>query len=170
MKKLLCYLGILVLLFLLLLPPALRIFLKDKDETITDTETKTNETLVCKNDNFTVSTNYSGDEILMIVLKRVIQERDDLIDESNLESEDLIDESNLESEDLIDETNKELDELFDSIKDDETITYNEIDDSEVIGIDFDIYQHENLKLDLITKPIKEQQQYYESLNFKCLVK
>ena len=159
MKKLLCYLGILVLLFLLLLPPALRIFLKDKDETITDTETKTNETLVCKNDNFTVSTNYSGDEILMIVLKRVIQERDDLIDESNLESED-----------LIDETNKELDELFDSIKDDETITYNEIDDSEVIGIDFDIYQHENLKLDLITKPIKEQQQYYESLNFKCLVK
>lgn len=152
MKKLLCYLGILVLLFLLFLPPALRIFLKDKDATLDDDSNKTNETLVCKNDNFTINANYSGDDVLMIVLKRVIKE---------------------ESDDLGEEVSaplKDLDELFDSIKDDQTITYNRLEDSEVVGIDFEIYKHENLKLNLITKPIKEQQQYYESLNFKCLVR
>lgn len=152
MKKLLCYLGILVLLFLLFLPPALRIFLKDKDATLDDDSNKTNETLVCKNDNFTINANYSGDDVLMIVLKRAIKE---------------------ESDDLGEEVSaplKDLNELFDSIKDDQTITYNRLEDSEVVGIDFEIYKHENLKLNLITKPIKEQQQYYESLNFKCLVR
>lgn len=152
MKKLLCYLGILVLLFLLFLPPALRIFLKDKDATLDDDSNKTNETLVCKNDSFTINANYSGDDVLMIVLKRAIKE---------------------ESDDLGEEVSaplKDLNELFDSIKEDQTITYNRLEDSEVVGIDFEIYKHENLKLNLITKPIKEQQQYYESLNFKCLVR
>lgn len=152
MKKLLCYLGILVLLFLLFLPPALRIFLKDKDATLDDDSNKTNETLVCKNDNFTINANYSGDDVLMIVLKRAIKE----------ESDDLGEE--------VSASLKDLNELFDSIKDDQTITYNRLEDSEVVGIDFEIYKHENLKLNLITKPIKEQQQYYESLNFKCLVR
>ncbi len=152
MKKLLCYLGILVLLFLLFLPPALRIFLKDKDATLDDDNNKTNETLVCKNDNFTINANYSGDDVLMIVLKRAIKE----------ESDDLGEE--------VSDPLEDLNELFDSIKDDQTITYNKLEDSEVVGIDFEIYKHENLKLNLITKPIKEQQQYYESLNFKCLVR
>ncbi len=150
MKKLLCYLGILVLLFLLFLPPALRTFLKDKDATTNEDNNKTNATLVCKNDNFTINANYSGDDVLMIVLKRVIKEE--------------------ENEELVSESDKELNELFDSIKDDQTITYNKLEDSEVIGIDFEIYKHENLKMNLITKPIKDQQQYYESLNFKCLVR
>lgn len=152
MKKLLCYLGILVLLFLLFLPPALRIFLKDKDASLDDDNNKTNETLVCKNDNFTINANYSGDDVLMIVLKRAIKE----------ESDDLGEE--------VSDPLEDLNELFDSIKDDQTITYNKLEDSEVVGIDFEIYKHENLKLNLITKPIKEQQQYYESLNFKCLVR
>ncbi len=150
MKKLLCYLGILVLLFLLFLPPALRTFLKDKDATTNEDNNKPNATLVCKNDNFTINANYSGDDVLMIVLKRVIKEE--------------------ENEELVSEPDKELNELFDSIKDDQTITYNKLEDSEVIGIDFEIYKHENLKMNLITKPIKDQQQYYESLNFKCLVR
>ena len=150
MKKLLCYLGILVLLFLLFLPPALRTFLKDKDATTNEDNNKTNATLVCKNDNFTINANYSGDDVLMIVLKRVIKEE--------------------ENEELVSEPDKELNELFDSIKDDQTITYNKLEYSEVIGIDFEIYKHENLKMNLITKPIKDQQQYYESLNFKCLVR
>lgn len=150
MKKLLCYIGILVLLFLLFLPPALRTFLKDKDATTNEDNNKTNATLVCKNDNFTINANYSGDDVLMIVLKRVIKEE--------------------ENEELVSEPDKELNELFDSIKDDQTITYNKLEDSEVIGIDFEIYKHENLKMNLITKPIKDQQQYYESLNFKCLVR
>ena len=152
MKKLLCYLGILVLLFLLFLPPALRTFLKDKDATTNEDNNKTNATLVCKNDNFTINANYSGDDVLMIVLKRVIKE----------ESDDLVEE--------VSTPDKELNELFDSIKDDQTITYNKLEDFEVIGIDFEIYKHENLKMNLITKPIKAQQQYYESLNFKCLVR
>ena len=139
MKKLLCYLGILVLLFLLFLPPALRTFLKNKDATTNEDNNKTNAT-------------YSGDDVLMIVLKRVIKE----------ESDDLVEE--------VSTPDKELNELFDSIKDDQTITYNKLEDSEVIGIDFEIYKHENLKMNLITKPIKDQQQYYESLNFKCLVR
>lgn len=150
MKKLLCYLGILVLLFLLFLPPALRTVLKDKDATTNEDNNKTNATLVCKNDNFTINANYSGDDVLMIVLKRVIKEE--------------------ENEELVSEPDKELNELFDSIKDDQTITYNKLENSEVIGIDFEIYKHENLKMNLITKPIKDQQQYYESLNFKCLVR
>lgn len=152
MKKLLCYLGILVLLFLLFLPPALRIFLKDKDITTNNNNDKTNESLVCKNDNFIINANYSGDDVLMIVLKRVIKE----------ESDDLVEE--------VSTPDKELNELFDSIKDDQTITYNKLEGSEVVQIDFEVYKHENLKLNLITKPIKEQQKYYESLNFKCLVR
>ena len=40
MKKALCFMGIFVLLFLAFLPPALRLFLPDKEDEIIEEETK----------------------------------------------------------------------------------------------------------------------------------
>lgn len=147
MKKILCYLGILVLLFLLLLPPALRIFLKDKEEV--EEKIVTKSILVCQNENFITTTKYEGVDIKLIAIKRTKQISED-------------------GSEIVYDTN--LDKLIDSIKTDPTITYEENETASLITIDFDIYNHEYLDLSLITKPINDQKTYYESENLTCSIK
>lgn len=148
MKKILCYLGILVLLFLLLLPPALRMFLKDKENVIE--EEVVENILVCKNDEFITTTRYEGVDIKKIAIKRN--------KEASIE----------EDADVVYDTN--IDKLIDNIKSDPNLIYEETDEFKMITIDFEVSNHEYLDLSLITKPINDQKAYYEAENLTCSIK
>lgn len=148
MKKILCYLGILVLLFLLLLPPALRIFLKDKETVVEEPVVK--NILVCKNDDFITTTRYEGVDIKKIAIKRN--------KEQDLE----------EGAEIVYDTN--LDKIIDNIKSDPTLIYEETDEFKMITIDFEVSNHKELDLSLITKPINDQKAYYEAENLTCSIK
>ena len=58
MKKLLCYLGILVLLFLAVLPPVLRIMLPEYGEEKEEEVVIVTTVLSCTSDDFIVNTSY----------------------------------------------------------------------------------------------------------------
>ena len=148
MKKILCYLGILVLLFLLLLPPALRIFLKDKETVVEEPVVK--NILVCKNDDFITTTRYEGVDIKKIAIKRN--------KEQDLE----------EGAEMVYDTN--LDKIIDNIKSDPTLIYEETDEFKMITIDFEVSNHKELDLSLITQPINDQKNYYEAENLTCSIK
>lgn len=148
MKKILCYLGILVLLFLLLLPPALRIFLKDKETVVEEPVVK--NILVCKNNDFITTTRYEGVDIKKIAIKRN--------KEQDLE----------EGAEIVYDTN--LDKIIDNIKSDPTLIYEETDEFKMITIDFEVSNHKELDLSLITKPINDQKNYYEAENLTCSIK
>lgn len=148
MKKILCYLGILVLLFLLFLPPALRIFLKDKETVVEEPVVK--NILVCKNDDFITTTRYEGVDIKKIAIKRN--------KEQDLE----------EGAEIVYDTN--LDKIIDNIKSDPTLIYEETDEFKMITIDFEVSNHKELDLSLITKPINDQKNYYEAENLTCSIK
>lgn len=148
MKKILCYLGILVLLFLLFLPPALRIFLKDKETIVEEPVVK--NILVCKNDDFITTTRYEGVDIKKIAIKRN--------KEQDLE----------EGAEMVYDTN--LDKIIDNIKSDPTLIYEETDEFKMITIDFEVSNHKELDLSLITKPINDQKAYYEAENLTCSIK
>lgn len=148
MKKILCYLGILVLLFLLFLPPALRIFLKDKETIVEEPVVK--NILVCKNDDFITTTRYEGVDIKKIAIKRN--------KEQDLE----------EGAEMVYDTN--LDKIIDNIKSDPTLIYEETDEFKMITIDFEVSNHKELDLSLITQPINDQKNYYEAENLTCSIK
>lgn len=148
MKKILCYLGILVLLFLLFLPPALRIFLKDKETIVEEPFVK--NILVCKNDDFITTTRYEGVDIKKIAIKRN--------KEQDLE----------EGAEIVYDTN--LDKIIDNIKSDPTLIYEETDEFKMITIDFEVSNHKELDLSLITQPINDQKNYYEAENLTCSIK
>lgn len=156
MKKALCFMGILILLFLALLPPALRLFLPDKEAEIIEEETK-KQLLVCKSERFGISTSYDNNEVDRIIFKRF-----KLLSDDTTEVED--------TEDMTINNNTPLDEAFDNIKTDTTITYNDLEESESISIDFDIYDHKELDLSLLNKSLEEEKTYYESQGLTCTVK
>lgn len=142
MKKILCYLGIIVLLCLTFLPLALRKFYKDEVKE-DENEIISNVMLSCKNDYFEVINNYQDDSIKMIVLKRIKTEEEKL---------------------------SELDTIFDSIKTESKLTYNETDIFETIAIDFSVYTFDELNISNLTKTSTVQQLYYENQGLTCLVK
>ena len=163
MKKALCFMGILILLFLVFLPPALRLFLPDKEVEIVEEEPK-NQLLVCKNDRFGISTSYDNNKVYRINFKRF-----KLLTDNDTETEDNDTEVEDDDESTID-NNTTLDKAFDNIKTDSTITYTDQEDSEIISIDFDIYDHKELDLSLLNKPLEEEKNYYESQGLTCTVK
>ena len=156
MKKALCFMGILILLFLALLPPALRLFLPDKETEIIEEETK-KQLLVCKSERFGISTSYDNNKVDRIIFKRF-----KLLSDDTTEVED--------ADDTTINNNTPLDEAFDNIKTDTTITYNDLEESESISIDFDIYDHKELDLSLLNKSLEEEKTYYESQGLTCTVK
>ncbi len=147
MKKLLCYLGILGLVFLLFLPPALRIFMNDQDEK--DEEIIKSAILMCQNNGYVTSTYYENNKINMIILRKVL-----------LSSEESETKNEVESI-------SDLDNLLDTLKDQSTLTYKELENAKVLQIDFSIYDHKDLDLHLINNPIEAQKAYYESQGLIC---
>ena len=143
MKKILCYLGILFLLFLILLPPILRINLPDKK----NEEKKVlleSITLSCENQEFVANTNYFGENIKMIVLKRFFKDQ-------YVES-------------------IELKEIFDQLKEKTSVNYTKTDDGEVIQIDFSVSEQKNLNMNILTGKIDDLKIFYEKNNLVCSIK
>ena len=66
MKKLLCFLGIILLLFLAVLPPVLRIVLPDMGEEENEVVHE-NVILNCSNESYIANTSYQNEKVMMIV-------------------------------------------------------------------------------------------------------
>ena len=148
MKKIFCFLGIIVLLGLAFLPPILRFVLPERNE---EEEEINHETVIltCSSDRYITNTSYEDARIKMIVLKQLKKD----LNTSN------------EDENIL-----ELDQAFTDLKTKSNVIYNILEDGEVIGIDFTLSNHETLNLVKFTKPLTDQKAYYESLGLTCITK
>ena len=144
-----CYLGILVLFSLAILPPALRMFLPDKGEEKKE-EIPERSVLYCSSNKFITNTSYENNKIQMILLKKINQ-----VSENNGETID---------------DKSELILKFQDLKDKSTIIYTETEDGGVIQIDFSISNNDNLDIKSLTKKIEEQKKYYEQQGLNCLIR
>ena len=164
MKKILCFLGIILLLFLAALPPILRIILPDKMEEEKEIVHE-NVVLNCSNESYIANTSYQDEKVMMIIFKQLYptdSNTDDDQEDPTIENEE--DTSNLEQSNI-----EELDEAFEDLKTESNITYNVLEDGEVIEIDFTISNHETLNLTKFTNNLTDQRAYYENLGLTCLV-
>ena len=158
MKKLLCYLGIILLFGLVLFPPILRIVLPEKNEE-NKSEVVERKILSCSNKEYITSTSYDNQNINMIIIKKLNQ-NDEVETENNTEE---IDESN-------NTTGKEFIDIFESLKYKSTVVYNVLEDGEVLSIDFTLSDNKELNLTSLTKEIEEQKEFYENQNLSCIIK
>lgn len=164
MKKILCFLGIILLLFLAVLPPVLRIVLPDMGEEENEVVHE-NVILNCSNESYIANTSYQDEKVMMIVFKQLRttdSNTNDDQEDPTIENEE--DTSNLEQSNI-----EELDEAFEDLKTESNITYNVLEDGEVIEIDFTVSNHETLNLTKFTNNLADQRAYYENLGLTCLV-
>lgn len=164
MKKILCFLGIILLLFLAVLPPILRIILPDKMEEEKEIVHE-NVVLNCSNESYIANTSYQNEKVMMIIFKQLYptdSNTNDDQEDPTIENEE--DTSNLEQSNI-----EELDEAFEDLKTESNITYNVLEDGEVIEIDFTVSNHETLNLTKFTNNLADQRAYYENLGLTCLV-
>lgn len=164
MKKILCFLGIILLLFLAALPPILRIILPDMGEEENEVVHE-NVVLNCSNESYIANTSYQDEKVMMIIFKQLYptdSNTNDDQEDPTIENEE--DTSNLEQSNI-----EELDEAFEDLKTESNITYNVLEDGEVIEIDFTISNHEILNLTKFTNNLADQRAYYENLGLTCLV-
>ena len=149
MKKILCYLGILVLFGLAITPPVLRIALPDKEEK-KEEEVIENKLLACTGDKYITTTNYDGKKISMIMIKQIKTEAN--------------------SDENADNNSNEFDEYFDSFRNGGDVLYKEVDDGEILTIDFSVTEHSNLDLSKINNPLETQKNIYEELGLICTIR
>ena len=182
MKKLLCYLGVLLLLGLAVLPPALRMFLPESKENEEEQILNESVLLFCKNDKYEVSTTYETNKINMIAFKKYkdmneIESDDELINQDDINDDLENDENELEDksenneniqDNIVEET--ELDKIFNYLKNSENIIYNNLSDSEAVGLDFNSNNYENLDLTNLKKNYEEQKTYYETKGLTCTIR
>ena len=164
MKKILCFLGIIFLLFLAFLPPVLKIVLPDIEEEKKEIVHE-NVILNCSNESYIANTSYQNEKVMMIIFKQLYptdSNTNDDQEDPTIENEE--DTSNLEQSNI-----EELDEAFEDLKTESNITYNVLEDGEVIEIDFTISNHETLNLTKFTNNLADQRAYYENLGLTCLV-
>lgn len=158
MKKLLCYLGILILLGLAILPLALRMFLPDYEEKEEASVLNESILLICKNEKYEVNATYEASKINMFAIKKYknkneVESNDKLINQEDSNKKET-----------------ELDRMFKYLKNANNIIYSDLETAEVIGIDFSIYDHKELDLGKITKSSEEQKTYYETQGLTCTVR
>lgn len=149
MKKLLCFLGIIILLSLVLFPPILRIILPDKDK-IEEHKAIERLTLSCSNESFITSTLYDGDKITMIIMKKINSKDDEKVNKNTVGNDLLM--------------------SFETLKDKGDIIYNQLEDGEVISIDFSVSEHKSLDLTKFKNNVENQQKYYEEQNLVCTIR
>lgn len=155
MKKLLCYLGIVFLLFLISLPPLLRYLMPPKEQ-IETSKVIESRILNCSDSTFVVNSIYFGDDIQRIIMKKI---------NSVSSSEDDTDSSDFS------QSRQELNDLFTKLSTDNgDYTINELDDGIAISIDFVVSTHENLLLNNIKQDLDIQKVFYENANLTCEVR
>ena len=145
MKNILCYLGIIILLGLILLPPILRIVLPDKEK-IEIVEKIEYINLSCNNDEYLTNTSYTNDKINMIIIKKFNQ-----VEQNSNTGEEFI-------------------QIFESLKDKSTVVHTVSEDGEVLTIDFSLSDNKGLNIAKLTKNASEQKEFYESQKLTCITK
>ena len=175
MKKVLCFLGIILLIFLIALPPVLRIVLPAKVEE--EEEVKLiRKTLSCNSKVFLSATSYENDVVKMIVIKKTVPntnlETDSTGDtetdpNANAEpSEETQPETDTEATDF---ENTDLAKIFEEVKKDSRVVINEVDDGEVITIDYTVSDYSGLEIEDLNQPINDQFKYYEDNGLVCSI-
>lgn len=154
MKKILCFLCLILLLVLIALPPLLRSLIKDDTNNTNEEIQVKNTILSCSDNNYILKTSYKNDIISMIVAKKSI------VKDDNIENK----------EDDIEETPKSsFDSQFEFLKEIPLISYKELEDGDVVALDFSIYDFKEYDLSNFIKTKQEQKNYYESLGFTCTI-
>lgn len=165
MKKILCYLGILILFTLGILPPVLRSFYKE-DNKKEEEKLPESAILVCTSDTYMTTTSYEDDEVKKIAIKKIITNKES--EESIDEQENLDTEKPEDNEEMVEKTDMDL--LFDSLKENKELIYNNLEDGEIIGIDFSVSKYESIDLSNLTKSKEDQKTYYENLKLTCIIR
>ena len=127
MKKILCFLGIILLLFLAALPPILRIILPDKMEEEKEIVHE-NVVLNCSNESYIANTSYQDEKVMMIIFKQLYptdsNTNNDQEDTTIIEDEE---DTSLENEeDILEQeptTIEELDQAFADLKNKSNVIY-----------------------------------------------
>lgn len=177
MKKSLCIAGIVLLIFLIILPPFLRIALPAKDEEKKE-EKIVRQTLSCDSNNYLSRTSYENGIVKMIIIKKVNEttqtETDEEIKPPENSNEGVTPETPKDKE--TEETPKEEEEeetelakLFKTLKKDSRVITKEVEDGEVITIDFSASEYSGLEVESLNKPINDQLAYYENNGLVCSV-
>ena len=158
MKNILCYFGILILFVLGALPPVLRTFYNPEEEKKEETIIES-AILICTSDTYITTTNYEGDKVKKIAIKKIIV--------NNSEDDQEETEDPLEQEE-VEKTGMDL--LYDTLKENDEVIQNPVEDGEVIRLDFYTSKYETVDLVNLTKNKEEQKKYYESLNLTCNIR
>ena len=175
MKKVLCWLGIVLLIFLIALPPVLRIVLPAKVEE--EEEVKLiRKTLSCNSKVFLSATSYENDVVKMIVIKKSFT-NPNLDTDTNTATEtdtetDTEEEVKPETEpdtDIKDYENTDLAKLFEEAKKDSRVVIEEVEDGEIIKIDYTVSDYSGLEIEDLNKPINDQFTYYEDNGLVCSI-
>ena len=149
MKKLLCFLGIIIIIFLVLLPPMLRIFLKDKDEKSSTFEVEiTSYLLYCTNEEFVVINTYEEDKTTLINIKRLIQD----------------------DEEYEYQTGSGITNFFDNIKALGDSSYQKMNDGELITINTSNFNNSNISIKNFTNEAVLQKTYYQNQGLNCEIR
>ena len=146
MKKLLCYVGIIIIIVFIAFPPVLRIVLPDEEKKEIHIEIE-RSLLYCSSNEFLAISNYEGDDVKLINLKKMSME-----------------------EDYEYTTGEELLNTFDSIKNTGDTVYNELDDGELISIDFSVSNHKDMEISNLTNSLTNEKEYYESQGLVCEIR
>ena len=180
MKKLLCYIGIILLFSLAVFPPVLRIVLPPREEKKEEIKIEKRLMLYCVNDEFIAINTYEGDTIKSINLKKKIidstmEDEEDKQTDSDLKNQESDqDNKNEEGTDLnsniVEEnsqTGKQLLNIFDDIKGKGDTLYTKTEDGELITIDFSVSKHPNLELSNLINKISTQKDFYQEQGLIC---
>ncbi len=189
MKNVLCYLGIIFLLFLIVLPPVLRIVLNDKEEEVEEAPI-VRKTLSCDSDIYLTRSSYENDVIKTVIIKKIEVKEDTETSDSkditdNEEESGTDNRGNQESQDeeSVPDTNEtpspnenpdneektEFDKIFDKLSKDSQILKQEAEDGLIVQLDFSASDYNGLLLDDLRKNIDEEKIYYESQKMTCSI-
>ena len=171
MKNFLCYIGIVILVILIILPPALRIFLPEEKEKEKIEPKLVIKSLNCTGVNYVTGTSYENDEVKMIVLKKIISSDDENQDENtdNQETQDETKEEDSYNNPDSSERKTEFEAVFTRLSEDSRITKSNLNDGIALKIDFSISNNLDLDIKDLTKPINDQLIYYENLGLTCSI-
>ena len=193
MNKPLCYLGIFIILFFILMPPILRIVLPSKESLSTITVEK-RLLLACQSTNYFTTTNYVDEKVTMVMIKKNIPlkekseseietindetENNSSIDEGQNEiNNELIDgdttetSENSEFEKSLNTTSDDFNQIFSDLASNAITVHTVMEDGEVIKIDFaNLESSELIGGDYISKTLNQQKEFYESMGLSCSIR
>ena len=178
MKNFLCYLGIIVLIVLIALPPVLRLTLKAEGEEEEEEVHVVRKTLSCDSDSYLTRTSYENDEVKSVTIKKIeVKEENETSDNqditNNQENQDNTTSPNDEETQSPNETpdNKEeeteFDKLFNTLKEDSRVVKQEVEDGVIIKLDFTTSDYNGLLISDLIKSADEEKIYYENQKMIC---